>query len=152
MDASAGPVPGCSLCRTTFNPEEIIMKTRTLGWVPMLFLLSLTSAQAAPKITGVAASSAKVAVNDSVTFSVKGQELEDAICALKVDFGDGSSAVRKMDWGKKAVFPLHLKKQYARPGKYAVRVFGIKSGHYLKCLGSTRTSIEVQPAEPATKP
>lgn len=128
------------------------MKTARYAVASICLFATLGAAQAAPKITGVAASPAKVPVNGGVTISVRGEGLEDAICALKVDYGDGSSAVRKMDWGKKVIFPLKVKKQYARPGKYAVRVFGVKSDHYLKCLGQARATVTVTSPEPSNKP
>lgn len=107
-------------------------------------------AQASPKITGLVAGQKSVAKGQSLTFTVKGEGLENAVCALRVSYGDGTSTVRHLDWGKNVKFPLPLKKTYDKAGKYSAQVVGVKSGNILKCLGSARVSIHV--TEPPVAP
>jgi hypothetical protein len=124
---------------------------KTLHRIGACALYALTaSAWAAPTITGLGAGPKSVAPGEAVTFTVKGEGLEDGICALRLAYGDGSGMVRHMDWGKNQKFPLVLKKTYAKPGQYSVSVAGVKSGKVLKCLGSARATVHV--VEAGTKP
>jgi hypothetical protein len=126
---------------TNANPVRI---------VGALFCLFVGSATAAPTITSLTPSHKSVAKGEAVTYIVKGEGLENAICALRITYGDGSSTVRHMDWGKNVKFPLALKKTYQKAGKYSARVIGVKSGNVLKCLGSAQSSLLV--TEPPVAP
>ena len=106
------------------------------------------TAHASPTITALSVNPRAVDAGKPVIFSIHGQELENAICALRINYGDGSSAVRQMDWGKNKRFPLQIRKTYNKPGKYSVRVSGIKYGNYLRCMGSARVMLTVAVAKP----
>jgi hypothetical protein len=138
------------LCwRRQHNPEEIKM-TRRQVLTSLALLGAFGLSHAAPTITSMAPSGKSVAKGQPVTFTIKGEGLEDAICALRVSYGDGTSAVRHMDWEKKVRFPTSMTKTYAKPGKYSVHVTGVKSGKHLKCLGNAHASIVV--TEPPVAP
>lgn len=108
-------------------------------------LVAAGAARAEPSITGVTASvQQKELDKTTVKIVINGKGLENAICALRVNQGDGTSVVHKMDWSTPAKFPLVINKTYSKPGSYPISVRGIKSGMYLKCLGSARTSIKVE--------
>jgi len=125
------------------------MTDKQIVLMACLLAFGLGSAYAEPTITGMKASPARVNTKAAVKVVVSGKGLEDAICALRINFGDGSAAVREMDWSKKVRFPIAVKKSYSKPGKYRISVVGARSGMYLKCLGSAATTVTVvaPPAE-----
>jgi hypothetical protein len=128
------------------------MKYKQFALAASLFMFGLGSAYAVPSITAVKVSAATVKPKTAVKIVVSGKDLEDAICALQVNYGDGTSAIREMDWSKKVRFPLVLHKTYLKPGKYRVSVQGVRSGMYLECLGkaaSRVTVVEPPPSAPA---
>jgi hypothetical protein len=116
-------------------------------FIAMAGLLAATAlAHASPTITGLSPSAKNAPRGQALTFTIRGEGLEEAICALRVNYGDGSSVVRHMDWGKRQRFPLSLQKTYAKAGKYSVSVVGIKSGKVLKCLGGGHASVLITEA------
>lgn len=119
------------------------MTNKQIALMGCLLAFGLGSAYAEPTITGMKASPARAQTKAAVKVVIRGNGLEDAICALRVNFGDGSATVREMDWSKKVRFPIAVKKSYARPGKYRISVVGTHSGMYLKCLGSATTTVTV---------
>ncbi len=109
-------------------------------------------AAAEPTITAVTASVQKNEPGKAeVKIVVNGKGLDNAICALRVNHGDGTSTVRQMDWSKKVKFPLVINKTYTKPGTFRVSVLGVKSGMYLKCLGQASTKVTVEDMKPATE-
>ncbi len=125
------------------------MTFRPLLAATALFAISGLS-QASPTITSLGASARTIAQGVPITYSIKGEDMENAICALQIRYGDGTSTIRHMDWGKNIKFPLYLKKTYAKPGKYTASVIGVKSGKFLKCMGSAKYSVLV--TEPPVAP
>jgi hypothetical protein len=123
--------------------EASMMNANRVCIVTALLCLVVGSASAAPTMTSLAPSKKTVAKGEAVTFIVKGEGLDNAVCALRISYGDGSSTIRHMDWGKNVQFPLGLKKTYQKAGKYTARVIGVKSGNVLKCLGSGQASVLV---------
>ncbi len=124
------------------------MSTRRLA--ALLLCAFAATAHAAPTITGIAASSKNTARGQAITVTVKGDDLEKGICALRITYGDGTSTLRHMDWGKNVRFPITVKKTYDKVGKYSISVAGVKSGKVLQCLGKARTAILV--TEPPVAP
>lgn len=116
----------------------------------MLVCAFAATAHAAPTITGIAISNKNIARGQAMTVTVKGDDLEKGICALRISYGDGTSTLRHMDWGKNVRFPITVKKTYDKVGKYSISVTGVKSGKVLQCLGSARTPILV--TEPPVAP
>jgi hypothetical protein len=132
--------------------EETPMKPIQTACALLCLFAGLATAQASPKITAVSVSPAQATPNQPVTITVKGEEQENAIFAFKINFGDGSSAIKHMDWGKNVKFPMSFKKHYLQPGKYKVGVVGVKSGSVLKCLGQVGTLVKVNEPAPAAAP
>lgn len=109
-----------------------------------LALCALSStAGAAPTITTLSVNPKSVAVGQAVTITIMGDDLENSLCALRLEFGDGSAEGRQMDWGKNHRFPLVVQTTYAKPGQYKVKVRGVKSGKALNCLGTAHATVQV---------
>ncbi len=115
------------------------MANKQIALMACLLAFGLGSAYAEPTITGMKASPARAQTKAAVKVVIRGKGLEDAICALWINFGDGSATVREMDWSKKVRFPIAVKKSYARPGKYRVSFsHGNQFGHVSEVSGQRR--------------
>ncbi len=107
------------------------------------------TASAEPSITAVTASIQKTEPGKTaVKIVVNGKGLDNAICALRVNHGDGTSTVRQMDASKQVKFPLVINKTYNKPGNFRISAQGVKSGMYLKCLGQASTKLSVEETKP----
>lgn len=68
---------------------------------------------------------------------------ENAVCSLRLRFGDGQEIIEKVGSRAHEGFPRTFNHTYAKPGTYQVKADGKRKGMYLGCTGEAETSVTI---------
>jgi hypothetical protein len=120
------------------------MKKIGVGLACTASLLAAGTAHAG-KISAVRADTPSIVAGTQAKITVDGED--DAICGLRVEYGNGDVDVTKMSAGKD-VFPRSFSHTYAQPGTFTVMAKGGRDGNTLGCQGNATTTITVTAPPP----
>ena len=84
-----------------------------------------------------------------VKVTVEGED--EAICGLRVEYGNGDVDVTKMYQGRDN-FPRSFMKSYSQPGTYTIIAKGGRDGSTFGCIGETKTTVVIVAAAPVEAP
>jgi hypothetical protein len=109
------------------------------------FALSAAAAPSVDKLTVTPATGAKV--GDKVTATVDFKDAGDGLCAIEVEFGDGTRETFKIKPDTK--LPITVEHIYKAAGEVKVRAAGAKVENAFGCVGKEIVMYPVSPAASA---
>ena len=109
---------------------------------------------ASPKIDKIEVGPAPATAGKSVKITVPATDVDDTVCAVQLDFGDGTKDSPQKTGGKYPKFPRTWEHTYAKPGKYTLAAEGARAGAVLGCIATARYDlvVEAAPAAAAAAP
>lgn len=109
------------------------------------------TAQAGPKIDKIEVSAQPATVGKPVKITVQAVDVDDSVCAVQLDFGDGKKDEPQKTGGKFAKFPRTWEHTYSKPGKYTLVAEGARAGAILGCVATARYDLTVEAAPAPAK-
>ncbi|HZX32205.1 MAG TPA: hypothetical protein VFF03_12705 [Rhodocyclaceae bacterium] len=109
------------------------------------FALSATAAPSVEKLTLTPATGAKV--GDKVTATVDFKDAGEGLCAIEVEFGDGTRETFKIKPETK--LPITVEHTYKAAGELKVRAAGAKVENAFGCAGKEIATYQVSAASAA---
>ena len=120
------------------------MKNIRLSLVCAAALLAAGAAHAG-KISAVRADTPSIVAGTQAKITVDGED--EAICGLRLEYGNGDVDVTKMNAGKD-MFPRVFTHTYAQPGTFTIVAKGGRDGNTLGCTGNATATITVMAPPP----
>lgn len=135
---------------SSFADLEVIAVTRyplhSLSVIVGLAVAGL--ATAAPKIDRISVSAQPATAGVPVRITVDAIDVDETVCAVQMDFGDGVIDEPQKTGGRFKAFPRTWEHTYSFPGRYTLTASGSRAGNVFGCIATARFDLDVEPAPP----